>query len=63
MNITLTHRIKQEYNSLVKFPLETKQQWQSLQQEIETQTGATGQPYFEISSLETLSGRPEIIEL
>ena len=63
MNIKITEQLKQEYNSLVKFPLETKQQWQILQQEIETQTGATGQPYFEISSLETKSGRPEIINL
>ena len=63
MNIKITEQLKQEYNSLVKFPLETKQQWQILQQEIATQTCATGQPYFEISSLETKSGRPEIINL
>ena len=37
--------------------------WKTIKEDIRKQTGATGQPYYEIPSHETKSGQPEIFQL
>ena len=37
--------------------------WRTIKEDIRKQTGATGQPYYEIPSHETKSGQPEIFQL
>lgn len=62
-DVILTDAVKAEYNKVARVELDTDSQWAALDAEIRTQTGASGQPYFEVRGFETKSGRPETIYL
>ena len=55
-----TPQFRDTFQSIVNYEVHD---WSIIKADIIKQTGETGQPYYEISSHETKSGKPEIFEL
>ena len=55
-----TPQFRAAFQSLVNYEVHD---WKTIKEEINKQTGETGQPYYGIPSHETKSGQPEIFEL
>ena len=55
-----TPLFRADFQSLVNYEV---YDWNTIKEDIRKQTGATGQPYYEIPAHETKSRQPEIFQL